>query len=139
MVFVWVSFLLVVVLAGVGIFLLVKDRQFWQAQYQELLKTSRQHHDLLFDRLLQSKGVKPLTAPKVKEVEVETRTQIDPEDFAEYEDRLQERVEYGLISEAHKREMMIEARMGHRTKEQIDMDLWRNPVEKYQGSEAEFY
>lgn len=134
-----VSFIFLFALSGIGLFLLAKDRQFWQSQYQELLKTSRQREEALFDSLLKSKGVKPLAAAKPKEVEVETRTFIDPEDFADYEDRLQERVEVGLMSEEHKQQLTTYARTGYQTKEELDRSLWQNPARKYEGSEADVF
>lgn len=125
-------------LACGSLWFLYKDREAWRTLHNDLLASSRQREQELFDSLLKSKGIKPLVAkPKVEEVE--SRTVFEPEDFADYEDRLQERVEYGVMTEEHKRQMLVEARMGHRTKEQLDLDLWANPVAKYTGSENDVF
>lgn len=99
------------------------------------LKASREREEYLFDRVLQAKQIRPV-ALKDKELP-KPQVFVSSEEIAELTDRLNERVEAGIMSEIDANAALSDVRSGRKTQAQVDMNIWQAQSTKLPGSVVE--
>lgn len=120
----WVGVVLLsVTLFGLAVYALWRERQYWYQQYCALLAETRNREAALFDQLLKRNGVKPLAQPVVEPV----RVTVPEVDYTDYDDRLREREEAGLLSGQQREYLMSEAREKQWSQAELELALWQKP------------
>ena len=120
------------------VWLLDKDRKFWRDQYQTLANEARQREQQLFDQLLKSKGFRTTTEPLTAQPHgVPRQPALSPDDLAIIDDRINERIEAGVITPSEGYMWAGQVRDGSKTPADIDRMLWQRQSQDYGGSVAD--
>ena len=135
----WVlfSFLGLFSCAGVGLYLLHKDRELWRTQFLELQSYARTREEFLFDQLLIAKQVRPIHAPQAITPQRETIMPLAEDEVESYQARIQERIQHGMLSAGQGFDLLSNLRTGKLTKAELDRELWQ-ASSRLNGSVMEF-
>lgn len=119
------------------VWLLVKDRNFWRAEYQTLAREARQREKQLFDQMLVLKGFRATSEPTTPQPAAPRMATLSPEDLEIIDDRINERVEAGIMTPSEGWMLSDAARTGAKTTAEVDRILFQRGRQQFPGSVAD--
>jgi len=134
--------LIALLLAGMAAFcfccwLLIKDRKYWRDQYQQRDQEARAREQHLFDQLLRLKGFRATIEPNMPQSAIAHAPALDAEELAIIDDRINERVEAGVLTASEGHLWANQLRQGSLTPSQIERMLFSRQRNEFPGSVAD--
>ena len=137
MLFFVVSLSFVVVAFGFCVWFLVKDRNFWRNEYRARDQEARQREQHLFDQMLRIKGFRATSEPTTPQPAVARAPVLDSEDLAIIDDRINERVEAGIVTPSEGYLWASQIRNGNLKPAELDRIFWKRQQNQFPGSVAD--
>lgn len=122
---------------GFCVWLLFKDRKYWQEQYQTRDREAREIERHLSDQLLRRSGLRATTEPNAPQPAIARSPSLSAEDLAIVDDRINERVEAGIMRPSEGFMLAKQLRDGVVTTAQVDRILWQRQQKDLNGSVAD--
>lgn len=119
------------------VWLVVKDRNFWRAEYQTRDKEGRERERQLFDQMLVLKGFRATSAPMTPQPAIARAPVLDSEEMEIIDARINERVEAGIMTPTEGWMLADQARNGAKSIAEIDRILRQRMQNEFPGSVAD--
>lgn len=119
------------------VWFLVKDRNFWRNEYRTRDREGRDRERQLFDQMLLLKGFRSTSAPTMPQPSIAKSSALSPEDLEIIDDRINERVEAGIMTPSEGWILADQVRNGTKTTAEADRLLWKRSQKEFPGSVAD--